>query len=349
MANSSFCKVNIGIVILIIIVCLLSVSILYKIEAKEQKTVRIDVSSNNQVRNGNHDGKGIDLLSNSSRVAIITFDDGYKSQFTNAKPILTNYGYNASFFIVCNFVGKTAEQMNTSSIVDFIGRGVEQMSWNDIISLYKQGYQIGAHTMNHLRNLTNMSNSELDYEIGHSKQCLADHGIFTKTFAYPFENGKYNSTIVEDISKYYSYARAGSYPLMFLHCNHYKSHPQNDCKTFLPDGKVSLANRYSILGWSHDGDRRKYSYNDTQMFDRFVEVVNSQDKYNKFLSGQKSLSIESVPIIIYHRVDNSGEPYSTTLSLFSREMKYLHDNGFRVISLDSLVYDNNTNFFYLKN
>ena len=87
----------------------------------------------------NDDRKSANLSIDSSRVAIITFDDGYKSQFTNAKPILDNYGFNASFFIVCNFVGKTAKQMNSSSIVDFIGEGVDLMSWNDIISLYKQG------------------------------------------------------------------------------------------------------------------------------------------------------------------------------------------------------------------
>jgi hypothetical protein len=28
--------------------------------------------------------------------------------------------------------------------------------------------------MNHLRNMTNMPNNELDYEIGHSKQCILD-------------------------------------------------------------------------------------------------------------------------------------------------------------------------------
>ncbi len=128
--------------------------------------------------------------------------------------------------------------MNSSSIVNFVGKGVEQMSWQDIMTLYKHGNQIGAHTMNHLRNLTSMSNSELDYEIGQSKECLVDHGISTTTFAYPYENGKDNSTIVEKISKYYSYARAGSYPLMFLHCDHYKAHPQVDCRTYLPNGKV---------------------------------------------------------------------------------------------------------------
>jgi peptidoglycan/xylan/chitin deacetylase (PgdA/CDA1 family) len=31
-----------------------------------------------------------------TKLAIINFDDGYKSQFTSAKPILDNYGYKAT-------------------------------------------------------------------------------------------------------------------------------------------------------------------------------------------------------------------------------------------------------------
>ena len=313
------------------------------------------INNNNNSNSSNSNQPLISQVANTSssndarattKLAIITFDDGYKSQFTSAEPILAHYGYKASFFIVCNFVGKTAEEMNSSSIVNFVGKGVQQMSWQDIMTLYKNGHQIGAHTMNHLRNLTSMSNSKLNYEIGQSKQCLADHGISTTTFAYPYENGKDNSTIVEKISKYYSYARAGDYPLMFLHCDHYKAHPQVDCRTYLPNGKVSVANRYSIIGWSHDSDRRKYSYNDSQMLDRFIEVVNSQKQYNKVIPTQ---AVDAIPIIVYHRVENSGAQYSTDVSLFAEEMKYLHDNGFKVISLTDLVYDNATKSFYLKN
>ena len=86
---------------------------------------------------------------------------------------LDKYAFKASFFIVCKFVGKTAKEMNSNSVINFAGKGIEQMTWNDIILLYKQGHQIGAHTMNHLQNMTSMPKSELDYEIGHSKQCLA--------------------------------------------------------------------------------------------------------------------------------------------------------------------------------
>ena len=280
-----------------------------------------------------------------TRLAIINFDDGYKSQFTIAKPILDKYGFKATFFIVCNFVGKSAKQMNSSSIVDFAGKGVEQMTWNDIATLSKQGYQIGAHTMDHLRNMTNMPSSELNYQIGQSKQCILDHGIPVTTFAYPFDNGKDNATIVNTVSQYFSYARSGNYPLMFLHCDHFREYThQHDCRTYLPNGKISFTNRYSIIGWSHDHDRIAYFYNDNQMLNRFIQVVSVQEKYNR--PGQP---VDAIPIVVYHRIDNSHAPYSTTVSLFTEEMKYLYNNGYKVINMADLVYNNSINSFLLKN
>ena len=83
------------------------------------------------------------------------------------------------------------------------------------------------------------------------------------------------------------------------------------------------------------------------MLDRFIQVIDSRDQYNK-QPGRKPV-VEAIPIIIYHRIGNSGAPYSTKLSLFAEEMRYLYDNDFKVVSLGDLVYDNNTNSFYLKN
>jgi peptidoglycan/xylan/chitin deacetylase (PgdA/CDA1 family) len=308
------------------------------------------VNSSNYASNdntkGNSSGNAVSnpIAATSTKLAIINFDDGYKSQFTNAKPILDKFSFKATFFIVCNFVGKSASQMNSSSIVNFAGRGVEQMTWNDIATLYQEGHQIGAHTMNHLRNITSMPISELNYEVGNSKKCIVDHGIPVTTFAYPFENGKDNGTIVKLVSNYFNFARSGNYPLMFLHCDHFRKYSrQNDCQTYLPNGKISYANKFSIVGWSHDYDRIAYLYNDKQMLNRFIQVVNSQEKYNEL-----GKPIDAIPIIVYHRIDNSKAPYSTTVSLFDAEMKYLHDNHFSVISMANMAYDNITNSFYLK-
>jgi hypothetical protein len=80
------------------------------------------------------------------------------------------------------------------------------------------------------------------------------------------------------------------------------------------------------------------------MLHRFIQVVNGQNKYNK--PGQP---VDAIPIIVYHRIDNSGARYSTTVSLFAAEMQYLHDNDFHVISMTDILYDNVTNSFYLNN
>ena len=114
--------------------------------------------------------------SNSSKLIILAFDDSPKSQFSLAKTTLDKYGFKASFFILCNLVGKTAKEMNASSIVNFGGKGVEQMSWQDIKTLQVQGHDIESHTMTHT-NLDTKSQQNLIYEIGGSKQCLLDHGI----------------------------------------------------------------------------------------------------------------------------------------------------------------------------
>jgi hypothetical protein len=76
------------------------------------------------------------------------------------------------------------------------------------------------------------------------------------------------------------------------------------------------------------------SYTDEELFDRFVKVVSSQSKYNK--DGV----INAIPIIIYHRAGDSGVvDYNTDVDLFEKEMKYLHDNNFRVLTMRNLRFD----------
>ncbi len=41
-------------------------------------------------------------------------------------------------------------------------------------------------------------------------------------------------------------------------------------------------------------------------------------------------------------------PQLGTLSLFNEEMKYLHDNGYKVLTFSDLGFDNKTNYLYVK-
>lgn len=262
----------------------------------------------------------------SDKLVILNFDDGRKSQFTQAKPILDKYGFKATFYIVCNYIGNKPGYMN----------------WSEVKELSAEGHDIESHTMNHAY-LGTASKNSLDYQIGKSKLCLQQHGISVTSFAYPFDIGWDNQTVVNTVSKYYDLARTASSPVTFLHCDSWKGKSnQTDCSTYTKNGKLNYANRYSIRGWSHDLSRRDNSYNDAALYDRFVQVVNSQSKYNE--NG----TINAIPIIIYHRAGDPGIDYSTDLNLFDKEMKYLHDGNFNVLTMANLGYDNNSNYLYIK-
>ena len=239
------------------------------------------------------------------KVAILTFDDGYKSQYSNAKPILDKYGFKATFSIVCNYVGN----------------GDNRMTWEEIKSLRQEGHDIASHTMNH-DDLSKLPPQTVEYEVAQSKQCLLDQGINPKSFAYPFNGGSDDPNVLNIVASHYDLARTATGPLTFLSCG-----DDSECTT----------NKYSIMGWSHDSEKKNNAYNDQQMLDRFVQVVNSQNEYN-------TNGVNAVPILIWHKIDNTNEEYSTSMGLFEAEMKYLYDNGFTVLTMADLVYDESSTY-----
>ena len=267
----------------------------------------------------------------SSKVIMINFDDSYKTQVLYAKPILDQYGFKATFFEVCGWVGKDGQRQ----------------TWQDVAALQHDGNVIASHTMTHAH-LNSVSANKLSYELGYAKQCFANHGYQVPIFGYPVNLGSGNKTVVDEVAKYYNIARTGSDPLMFLDCKGYSKHPQTDCSTFLPDGTLSYVNRYDIRSQSFDHIHSNAELSQQQLFQQFVQRVNSQISYNK--DG----TINAIPIITYHNLTYSNNVYNQLPStimvpLFAQMMKYLHDNDFKVLTMDQLGYDNIKNVFYIKN
>jgi peptidoglycan/xylan/chitin deacetylase (PgdA/CDA1 family) len=245
------------------------------------------------------------------KIVILTFDDGKKGQYINGKPILDKYGFKATFNPIC---GNVEEGIQSD-------RGTH-MNWEEIISLHQAGHEIGSHTMNH-EDLSKLSEQALEFEVGQSRQCLLDRGIDVTSFSYPFNGGDDNETVINTVAKYYERARTATGPLMHLNCNG----AEVDCK-------------YSIMGWSHDADRKDNFYDDSEMFARFIEVVNSQTKFKNNNDGK----LGAIPVIVYHDIDDIKEDYTTSVDLFDAEMKYLYDNNFTVLTLADLGYDESTNY-----
>ncbi|HET7391494.1 MAG TPA: hypothetical protein VFJ51_11765, partial [Nitrososphaeraceae archaeon] len=182
-----------------------------------------------------------------------------------------------------------------------------------------------------------------------SKQCLLNHEIKTSVFAVPKNVAANNATVINTIAKYYDLAINGHSNLMYLHCNGPRrdnSPPQTNCRTYSDNGTLTPENRYSIGEWSTQHIEDGNSYNNSQMFEKFVAELNSQNKFNK--GGM----INAIPVIGYHNINSTipdvshtTESSATSLNLFESEMKYLHDNGFRVITFADLE---NNNSLYIK-
>jgi hypothetical protein len=271
-------------------------------------------------------------INSTNKAVMINFDDGWKSQLLYAKPILDEYVYKATFFIPCAKMGTTPYWM----------------TWQDIAGLRNDRMDIESHTMTHAHLTTLLSSpTKLTYEIGFSRQCLANHGYNTPIFAYPLNLGSDNPTIVNLVAKYYDLARSGSSPLMFLDCNGPTSH-QSDCSTYSTNGKLNYVNRYDIRSQSFFHISNGQNFSPAEMFQKFVQRMNSQIPYNT--NGK----INVIPIITYHNLTNNMKDYDSaastiTVSLFAEEMKYLHDNGFRVLLLNQFGFNPTNNVFYLKN
>ena len=274
------------------------------------------------------------ISNTTDKIVMLTFGDTKKSQFTTAKPILDQYGFKASFFITCNYANDGSDRNSPY-----------HMSWNDILALQNDGQDIESKGMNPV-DLNNLSPAALSFEVGDSKVCLQNHGIISPNnniFAAKYGDVWNNPSVINVISKYYQLTDDGSASLMFLHCDGYSNSKQTDCSTYNSNGQLNFANRYSIREWDHNALDTKLLHNDQLIFEKFVQEVNSGINFNN-----KKGMVDAIPIIAYHIIDNSLNPSSTDINLFAAEMKYLHDNNFKVLPMSDLGYDQNSNLMYIK-
>jgi peptidoglycan/xylan/chitin deacetylase (PgdA/CDA1 family) len=119
-----------------------------------------------------------EILNGADGVAL-TFDDGYVDNLYQALPILKEYGYPATVFVVAGKLGENLEHDETNE--DF-----RLMVADELVALDKEGVEIGAHTLTHPR-LSKLTFEEQRKEIIESTTTLGE--ILGKTvqgFAYPY-------------------------------------------------------------------------------------------------------------------------------------------------------------------
>lgn len=119
----------------------------------------------------------------------LSFDDGFKNNFTNAFPILIRHNVPAIFYVPSSLIGadwNIAENycLNTTRYRAVI----EMMSWKDLSDLLLEGYEIGSHTKTHAR-FSEISNSQelmADEILGSKKELETNLNYECKYISWPF-------------------------------------------------------------------------------------------------------------------------------------------------------------------
>jgi len=122
------------------------------------------------------------------KVTAITFDDGFEDTIDHACPILKDFNYPATFFIVSSLMGGTNEWMQGAGypVARLIG-------WDQALRVVAEGFSVGSHTAKHPI-LPEIDEDVAVREIRDSKYCIEDRlGIPVDFFAYPY--GRFDQRI----------------------------------------------------------------------------------------------------------------------------------------------------------
>jgi peptidoglycan/xylan/chitin deacetylase (PgdA/CDA1 family) len=121
------------------------------------------------------------------RSVAITIDDGYRSAYDIAYPILKGYDFTATLFIY----------------TDFVGGGRIAISWDQLREMKSDGFEVGSHTLSHCDLIKKREGEDdeaylerIKKEIIVSKQII-DKELEQDTIYFAFPYGTYNQRVLQ--------------------------------------------------------------------------------------------------------------------------------------------------------
>lgn len=110
---------------------------------------------------------------------LITIDDGYRSVYEHALPVLKQFGLPAVAFITPSLIQEKRNHTGHEKPEPY-------MCWSDILELTDNGISIGSHAWTH-RSMGGMEDHEILEEAERSRRVLEERlSMPVTSFAYPF-------------------------------------------------------------------------------------------------------------------------------------------------------------------
>ena len=128
------------------------------------------------------------------RSLVITFDDGSRTVYDEAFPVLKRYEMSATVFLTVGRPGGQSHQRPSSD-------GGPLLTWQEIRDMQVGGMEFGAHTLTH-PDLTRLPVERIEEEICGSKTIIEDAlGTPVTCFAYPY--GRYDGRSYDVVQRYF--------------------------------------------------------------------------------------------------------------------------------------------------
>jgi peptidoglycan/xylan/chitin deacetylase (PgdA/CDA1 family) len=145
-----------------------------------------------------------------AKTVAVTFDDGFRSVYEHAFPVLSELGLRATIFVPAGLIGLDAP-MRWRGLDRWAGTewGNELLpcTWDELRQLRDAGWEVASHTWSHAR-LPQLNDDALATELVRSREkCAAEMGKPCETLAYPY--GDFDSR-VQDAAREAGYAAAAS-------------------------------------------------------------------------------------------------------------------------------------------
>lgn len=137
------------------------------------------------------------------KTVALTFDDAYENVFTEGFPVLREFGFTATVFIIPEFCGRTnlwpGHQPPSPAL-----HGAPLASWRQLSEMREAGIECGAHTLTH-PDLRQLDDTAAHREIDESAAVIArELGERPRAFAYPY--GLFSPRDREIVSQSYDLA-----------------------------------------------------------------------------------------------------------------------------------------------
>lgn len=217
-----------------------------------------------------------------------TFDDALMSQYTFALPVLDQYGFKGTFFLI------------SSALVDSPSTPIFRYGyWSQFRRMAADGQEIGDHTVTH-PDLTTLSAGDtltansIEYELYQSKKVIEQNipGVRCIDLAYPYCT--YNAQVESIAAKYFESART--------------------CGSFVQSPNITGTNWYNVLSGDISFDEpRQTTADDQDELDSYLNTLQN----NSIPNGQWAvfLAHEVVPMDTIAKYDGNDtfmyQPIST--------------------------------------